>query len=329
MILSRLAIIGLGSIGRRHLRLVSEIRPDIKIIVVRSGHGSECKEEKIASKIVHSIGEAIEYGIQAAIIASPAILHLEQSLELAKNGVHLLIEKPISHTSDKVTELLKVVNNSSITAMVGYVLRYDPGAIKFKDWMGDKMKGKILHVRIECGSYLPDWRPDQDYRKTVSALSELGGGALLELSHELDYLHWFFGKPKDVQAKIRNSNTLDINVEDQADLLITSAQGYPVVVQIDFNRRYVERRCKILTTEGELIWDAVDKNVIWNEANKKQLKYEYNNERNSIYYKQLEVFFDCIENRNDPVVTVKDGVNVIVLIDAARAASEKGIRVLL
>ena len=322
-----LAIVGLGSIGRRHLRLISEIRPDIKIIVVRSGHGSACDEEKMAVKITDSIGDAIKEGIQAAIISSPATLHLKQSLELAKNGIHLLIEKPISHTSDRVKELLKIVNENRITTMVGYVLRYDLGAIKFKNWLDNKIKGKILHARIECGSYLPDWRPDQDYRKTVSALPELGGGVLLELSHELDYLHWFFGNPVDVQAQIRNSGTLDINVEDQADLLITSKQGYPITVQIDFNRRHIERKCKVLTTEGELIWDAVNKNVTWKGVNKEQSKYEYNNERNSIYRKQLEVFFDCIENDNDPIVTVKDGINVISLIDAVRNASEKGIKV--
>jgi len=322
-----LAIVGLGSIGRRHLRLISEIRPDIKIIVVRSGHGSACDEEKMAVKITDSIGDAIKEGIQAAIISSPATLHLKQSLELAKNGIHLLIEKPISHTSDRVKELLKIVNENRITTMIGYVLRYDLGAIKFKNWLDNKIKGKILHARIECGSYLPDWRPDQDYRKTVSALSELGGGVLLELSHEIDYLYWFFGKPKDVQAQIRNSGTLDINVEDQVDLLMTSEQGYCISVQIDFNRRHVERKCKVLTTEGELIWDAVNKNVTWKGVNKEQSKYEYNNERNSIYRKQLEVFFDCIENDNDPIVTVKDGINVISLIDAVRNASEKGIKV--
>jgi hypothetical protein len=322
-----LAIVGLGSIGRRHLRLISEIRPDIKIIVVRSGHGSACDEEKMAVKVTDSIGDAIKEGIQAAIISSPATLHLKQSLELAKNGIHLLIEKPISHTSDRVKELLKIVNENRITTMVGYVLRYDLGAIKFKNWLDNKIKGKILHARIECGSYLPDWRPDQDYRKTVSALSELGGGVLLELSHEVDYLYWFFGKPKDVQAQIRNSGTLDINVEDQVDLLVTSEQGYCISVQIDFNRRHVERKCKVLTTEGELIWDAVNKNVTWKGVNKEQFKYEYNNERNSIYRKQLEVFFDCIENDNDPIVTVKDGINVISLIDAVRNASEKGIKV--
>ena len=321
MKLNRLAIVGLGSIGRRHLRLISEIRPDIEIIIVRSGYGSVFDEDKAAVKIVYSIDDAVKIGIQAAIISSPAVLHLDQSLELAKHGIHLLIEKPISNTLNGVDKLIQLLDKTSLKVMVGYVLRYEPGAIKFKNWLSNKITGEILHARIECGSYLPDWRPEQDYRRTVSALFELGGGALLELSHELDYLHWFFGKPKDVQAQIRNSGVLDINVEDQVDLLVTSKQGYPISVQIDFNRRHAERKCKVLTTEGELTWDAINKNVIWKSVNKDNSCYKYNNKRDYIYHTQLEVFIDCIENDNIPFVTVEDGINVMELINAAHDAS--------
>jgi predicted dehydrogenase len=329
LIINRIAIIGLGSIGRRHLRLILDMRPDIEIIVVRSGHGNACEEENMALKIVHSIGEAIKCGIQVAIVSSPATLHVSQSLELAKNFIHILIEKPISNTSYHLTELQETINKNNITATVGYVLRYDPGAIKFKDWMTSRMTGEILHARIECGSYLPDWRPDQDYRNTVSALADLGGGVLLELSHELDYLHWFFEKPIDVQSKIRNSGTLDINVEDQIDLFMTSEHGYPIVVQVDFNRRHTKRKCTVITTEGELIWDAVQKSVTWKTVNDKKYSYIYNNERDDIYRTQLKVFIDCVENNTDPIVSVKDGINVVKLIDAARDAANKESKVVL
>ena len=329
MKLTRLAIIGLGSIGRRHLRIISEIRPDIEIIIVRSGNGMPCNEEQLASKIVFSIKEAISFGIQAAIISSPATFHLQQSLYLAKNGVHLLIEKPLSNTSKGLHELLKVVNTNNIIAMVGYVLRYDAGAIKFKNWLDNKIVGEILHARIECGSYLPDWRPNQDYKKTVSASSKLGGGVLLELSHEIDYLHWFFGKPLDVQAKINNSLELDIDVEDQADLLLSSLQGYPISLQIDFNRRYLKRECVIISTQGELIWNAVDQKVTLRTINEKTLNYEYHNERDDIYNTQLKSFFECIEKGNKPKVSIEDGMNVVRLIEAAHNASKSGSKVFL
>jgi len=323
--IERIAIVGLGSIGRRHLRLISIIDPNIEIILVRSGHGKpyQGKEKKI--KTVYSINDAIELGIQAAIISSPATLHLKQSLYLAKNDVHLFIEKPLSNELTGVDVLLNEINNRDIVSMIGYVLRYDPGAKKFYNWLRNKLTGDILHANIECGSYLPDWRPEQDYKTTVSALSKLGGGVLLEMSHELDYLHWFFGKPKSVQAFIRNSGSLNIDVEDQADLLLTSNSGFPIVVQVDFNRRYSARKCTVTTTNGELIWDAGEKIVTLKEVGKKSSVYDYTYERDYIYQKQLEVFFDCIKNKTKPAVTLEDGVNVLKLIDASREAHDKGI----
>ena len=327
MTINKVAVIGLGSIGRRHLRIISEIRPDIKIIVVRSGKGATCSEESIATKIVYSVADAIQCGVQAAIVSSPATLHLEQAKELAKNNVHLLIEKPLSSVSDGIDQLSKTVINNKIVAIIGYAFRYDKGAIKFKEWLSNKIVGKILHARIECGSYLPDWRPGQDYRKTVSALRELGGGVLLELSHEIDYLYWFFGRPVDVVAKIRNSNTLDVNVEDQADLLLTSQDGYPISVQLDFARRNNVRICKVLTTEGELVWDAINRTVTLRAVNNEPEIYTYKNDKDYIYRQQMESFFECIDQDIEPTVSVLDGLDVMKLIDAARLAADKGCKI--
>ena len=329
MKVSRLAIIGLGSIGRRHLRLISKLRPDIKIVIVRSGNGNYCKEEKLALKTYSSVSEAIEFGVEAAIISSPATFHLKQSLELAEQGVHLLIEKPLSHSLDGVQELLKANKEKNIVAMVGYVLRYDKGANKFKEWLVDKKIGKILHARIECGSYLPDWREGQDYRKSVSALSKLGGGALLELSHEIDYLHWFFGNPLEVQAQLNNSGILDIDVEDQVDLLLRSENKYPISVQIDFNRLHAKRECTVLTSNGELKWNAIKKKVIWRPHNAKEINFEYNSERDDLYKKQLIYFFQCIESGAKSHVSIDDSIKTLELIDAAREASNNGAKVYL
>ena len=158
-------------------------------------------------------------------------------------------------------------------------------------------------------------------------MSDLGGGVLLELSHELDYLHWFFGVPSTVQSHIKNSGSLDIDVEDQAHLLLTSKQGYPIALQVDFNRRFVERKCKVITTDGELVWDAVNKNVTWKTVYEDSSCYEYDSERDDIYRMQLKNFVNCVENNIAPPVTAEDGVNVISLIDAARSASIKGCKI--
>mgnify|MGYP001280246073 CR=1 FL=1 len=100
--LSHIAIVGLGSIGRRHLRLFRELRPELEITLVRSGIGQSWPEESLAQRKVFSISEAINAGAQAAIISSPSPYHIEQSLEFASSGVHLLIEKPLSHNIQNV-----------------------------------------------------------------------------------------------------------------------------------------------------------------------------------------------------------------------------------
>ena len=84
---------------------------------------------------------------------------------------------------------------------------------------------------------------------------------------------------------------------------------------------FTERKCRVLTTEGELLWDAIQQNVTWKAINEELSSYEYDDERDYMYRTQLEVFIDCVENKNNPIVTVKDGINVIKLIDAARDAS--------
>jgi predicted dehydrogenase len=329
MEISRFAIVGLGSIGRRHLRILKEMRPEIEVTLIRSGSGQNWPEEKLAKNTVHSIDEAVGEGIQAAIISSPAPLHLLQAVELANAGVHLLIEKPLSHTIEGINKFLNKLLTKGITVLIGYVLRYDPCARKFKEILESGSIGQFLHANVECGSYLPDWRHEQDYRKTVSALPELGGGVLLELSHELDYIQWFFGEIKSVQANLYNSGFLGIEVEESADLIMTNEDGMPVSVQLDFNRRQSTRRCTVHGTKGELTWNAITKQVICHLAGGEPEVESFDFEHDHIYLKQLQHFLDCIENEASPLVTLQDGLAVLRLVEAAREANKTGQRVAL
>mgnify|MGYP000069495627 CR=1 FL=1 len=114
MLIEQIAIVGLGSIGRRHLRLVRELRPGIKIIAVRSGGGEEVPEEKIADEIVYTMEDAIDTGIQAAVIATPAVYHIQQAIQLMEAGIHVLVEKPLSHNMGNVDDLLKIAEDLKV-----------------------------------------------------------------------------------------------------------------------------------------------------------------------------------------------------------------------
>ena len=287
----------------------------------------EVEEEKLVDSVVYSLEDAIDCGIEAAIIATPAVYHVQQAINLMGKGIHVLIEKPLSHSIDNMPELLKVNKKTKTVALVGYCLRYNSGALKFFDIINSKKIGQILHVQVDCGSYLPDWRKGMDYRESVSAKAELGGGVLLELSHELDYIRWFFGEMKSVSSKIQNSGTLDINVEDSVDMIFSSEQGYSVSVHLDFNSVNTRRKCVARCSNGDLIWDAIANKIIWYPAGGTKENETYQNDGDYIYREQLKHFFDCITKNNEPVVTIDDGIKVMQIIEAARKSNETGLKV--
>jgi predicted dehydrogenase len=327
MPINRILVIGLGSIGKRHLRLARELMPDADIRVLR--HQECATNPEYTDGCFSSLEKALFFNPQIAVIANPAPLHMQVALPLARAGVHLLIEKPLSQSLQNVDKLLNCVTKQGYVGLVGYCLRYDPAAVKFKEKLCDGKIGKILHVQVDCGSYLPDWRQGQDYRQSVSANKKLGGGVLLELSHEIDYVRWFFGDLDDVSAILVNSNTLDIDVEDSAEMVFSSPQGFTIAVHLDFNSRSNRRSCKVRGTEGDLIWDAVSQKVAWMPTGKPDEVETFQHERNFIYREQLKHFFDCIENDQSPRVTFKDGAETLRIVEAARESSATGKKVVL
>jgi predicted dehydrogenase len=329
MLVDNIAIIGLGSIGKRHLRLLRALKPNIRITVVRSGKGNVVPEEEMADRVLYSIQDAIKSGIQAAVVATPAVCHIDQSIKLMSANIHLLLEKPLSHNMNRVEKLLKIKKKTKVVGVVGYCLRHDPSAKKFKELLSKEQTGQILHVQVDCGSYLPDWRPDQDYRQATSSKKETGGGALLELSHELDYINWFFGKMQNVQASINYSGTLDIDVEDSADMIFTSKEGFPISVHIDFNSHRSHRKCTVHCTEGDLAWDAVSKTVSWKPANGLEQVQNFNKDKDEMYREQLAHFFKCIELSQMPAVSLENGATALQMVLATQESHISGKRVAL
>lgn len=320
MKVSHIALIGLGSIGRRHIRILKELRPEFEITLVRSGKGPAWPEQKLAQRVVMTSAEAIKAGAQAAIVCSPAPFHVNQAQEWLNEGRPLLIEKPLSHNTAGLSDLAALAEAHKVPVLVGYVLRYDFAAQYFHDWLQSQKIGKLLYARIDCGSYLPEWRPEQDYRKSASASMALGGGVLLELSHEIDYANWFFGPFVDLQACLQHSDTLEIDTEDGADLLLHNRNGLPVSLHLDFYRRVPIRECRVQTTKGELAWNCLTQLVRWTDDTGQVTEKNFQQERDDLFRRQLEHFFDCLENQTVPRVTLKDGIDVIQIIDKARVS---------
>ncbi|MHB1193048.1 MAG: Gfo/Idh/MocA family protein [Longimicrobiales bacterium] len=331
--LERILIVGLGSIGTRHARLAREVVPDVRIAAWRHGEPSRVPPEGIEC-IVANLDEALEFRPQLAVIASPATKHMEVAVPLAEAGVHLFVEKPIANSSRGVVELIETCRARGVVLMTGYNLRFLPSLRRFRELLSQRRVGRVLSVRVEVGQYLPTWRPEADYRDTVSAQEKLGGGVLLELSHEIDYLQWLFGEVEWVNATVLRVSDLAIDVEDTAHLVLgfVAAEGkVPVVasVDMDFLRHDATRSCTVIGTRGTLRWNALEgivsvyepAGVAW------EILCALPVSRDESYLGQWRQLLSCLESGESPSVTGEEGLATLRVIEAVRRSSRTGARV--
>jgi len=324
----RVLVVGLGSIGRRHARLIRQAGPGVKIAALRRA-GSSPDGEELVDLVFHSLEEAIlQFRPQAAVIANPATRHLETALTLAGAGVHLLVEKPLAANAAGVAELIALGAAQQVVLATGYNLRFSASLQEFRNQLC--RAGQMISVRAEVGQYLPGWRPDADYRQAVSASGALGGGALLELSHEFDYLQWIFGDVTSVCASVDRQSALEIDVEDTAHIVMgmktQTADGAPLKIRLDLDlyRHDTTRTCVAIGSEGSLRWNGIAGTVEFfapGAATWEQM-FEHKTQRDETYQLQWEHFRACIRTGSMPAADGNAGLKVLKLIDAARKSSE-------
>ena len=331
--MQRVLIVGYGSIGQRHLRIVRESLPQSDVRVLRREPGATAEG---ADGCFSSLDEALAFAPQVAIVASPAPFHVKVALALAKQGCHLLVEKPLSDTPEGVPELLTAASECGIVLQVAYNLRFSPSLRDFRQRVQSGGVGRILSIRCETGQHLETWRPGTDYRLGVSACRELGGGVLLELSHELDYLRWIFGDIDWVGAWMGRQSGLEINVEDTAHLLLgvrnnlVAVCGPVAALSLDFLRRDTSRRCVAIGEAGSLAWDGIAGSVTLFAGNGTEsvVLSEHPPVRDETYREQWRHFLTCIGNQSSPLVGGSDGLAVLELVNAAwRSVVLEGARV--
>ena len=329
MLVNRLLIVSHGSIGKLHLRLARELLPNADIRVLRHQECASIPER--ANGCFSNLDQAIDFAPQVAVIASPATFHMSTAQSLARAGVHLLVEKPLSASLDGVPQLLETCREQGTVLLTGYNLRFLPSLQRYRDLLNENVIGRVLSVRCEIGQYLPSWRPDTDYRQGVSARRELGGGVLFELSHELDYLRWIFGDVEWVKAAISRQSSLEIDVEDSAHLIlgfVRTADGHQLIgtVNMDFIRHDTTRLCTAIGEHGSLRWNGLTRVVEQFEAGAKEWRelFRHQHHHDDSYLAEWQHFLDCISEQKTPLNTGEDGLKVLQIIDAARQASESG-----
>ncbi len=308
----KIVVIGYGSIGHRHVA---------NLLLISNSQIIICTKQKIANpspkrvKIVNSIFDCLKEKPDVAIITNESSFHVLTAIKFAKAGIDIFIEKPLSNSIKETKKLLSIIKQEKIITQMGCQFRFHKCIKEIKNMVLNNKIGKIISVKVECGSFLPDWHPYEDYRNSYAARTDLGGGVVLTNIHEIDYLYWLFGDVKEVFSITGKYSDLKISTDDLSVGILKFKNNVIAELHLDYFQKPDFRSCKIIGSKGTLFWDS-DTNIVTLYDNKKNkwikvLKWpKY--DRNLMFKEELIHFLNCVKKRRITINPVeKDGIKTL------------------
>lgn len=305
----KVCFVGLGSIGKRHIKNLSNICKDksleLEIHALRTGFGKlENEIEELLYKVVYSYDE-LDDTYDACFITNPTFLHYE-TLDILKNrSKHFFIEKPIFNKLNLNIE--KFLNDGNIY-YVACPLRYTEIIRATNKIVTNE---KTISVRAITSSFLPEWRKDTDYRKVYSADKDKGGGVILDLIHEWDYLTYIFGYPDNVKMLYGKYSDLDINSEDIA-IYIASYPDMLMELHLDYFGRVTRRNLEIRTNMHEYVCDIAYGKIYCDNV----LSEEFSELPNDKYIREMETFLDIVINNQESENNIVHAIKTMKIANA-------------
>lgn len=319
----RFLIAGYGSIGRRHMRnLLALGQRDI--VLYRTGQSTLPDDELAGFPVETDLAAALAQRPDAVIVANPTALHLDVAIPAAEAGCHILMEKPVSDSLDRIDALKAALRRGGGKLLVGFQFRFHPGLRKAAELLRQGAIGRPVSARAHWGEYLPNWHPWEDYRQSYTSRPELGGGVVRTLSHPFDYLRWLFGEAEVAFAQIGTLGDLEIPVEDTAEISLRFQNGALGSLHLDYLQQPPVHRLEIIGTRGSMRWDNADGGLHCFRAEKgawESYPVPDGFERNALFLDELRHFLDVIADRAEPVCSLEDGIRVQELaLDVLRYA---------
>lgn len=345
----KILIVGCGSIGRRHARNAKELGAELVLCDINETHMRNVSAELGDIPCYEDYLRAVdETDVTAAVIATPSSLHVETATDLAERGIHLLVEKPLSHSLEGADALLRIVQERRLTAMMAQSFQFHEGFLELKELLSKNTMGKIYHVSLHSGWYLPDWHVHEDYRGEYSARKSLGGGvALTNFSHTFDIFRWLFGEIEEIVGWKAKLSSLEIDVEDSAFCLLRTKQGVVITHSSDFLSRLPRNDMKIIGSEGHIeadfsncqlkVWRVKDKRFppgdarvadvpgririledgVQYDPEPEIIKYDF--EGNHRYLAEMEYFFEKVRlGEVEFDLDLRSGLRVLEVINDER-----------
>ncbi|MBI1984657.1 MAG: Gfo/Idh/MocA family oxidoreductase [Candidatus Wildermuthbacteria bacterium] len=301
----KILLIGFGSIGQRHYENLRKL--GYKDIAVYDPNNARFKEHQDFKRF------------EAVFVCNPTHMHAATALKAARAGCNLFIEKPLSHSSSGLQEVLAEAKKRKLVTFVACNLRFHPAIKKVKSLLERKFLGKVYAIYLEYGRYLPYQRPFVDYQKTYAARKSMGGGILLDDVHDFDLLFWlnnFEGVRKSDILCAKASN-LDIDVEDICNAHFLFRNNVVGNIRCDYLQQHKKRSLKIIGEKGNLEWNFRE-NIVWfeyarNGQEKKRRLFTGSKEDEEIMYRyELKYFLSCARSKKQTFNTLETAYKTLL-----------------
>jgi predicted dehydrogenase len=319
----KILVIGAGSIGERHIRCFlatgraeisfCEVNDDLRVTIA----------ERYEVPGFASTGATEGYDFDAAVICVPAHLHIPLAIEMAERGRHLLIEKPLSTSLDRVQELRQIVDEKHLSAAVAYILRQYPGLQKLREFLSEGSLGRPMQFIVNVGQNFPTYRPA--YREIYFTDHATGGGAIQDaLTHTLNAGEWLFGPIEQLACDAARQVLDGVDVEDTVHLL---ARHGRVMASYTCNLFMApnEGTYTVACERGTVRFEAHKNILAWMDSPGGDWHVEAYQplERDTPFIRQANQFMDFIEGKCGPSCSLDDGIQTLRVNLAALEAAKK------
>ncbi len=316
-------VIGLGSIGERHVRnLIKCGVTDISVLRRSDKKPRTISDSKF--KTFFDLKSALKLKPEAAIIATPSSMHTIYLDKLIKNGIPTLIEVPISNSLKNLNRINNDAKKNKVPILVGHNLKFHPALKSIKKLVQSNSLGKIFFSRSQFGEHLPDNHIWDNFKNRYEARADLGGGVILTSIHEIDHAVWLFGKVKSVNC-ITKKSKFNLDVEDFAIIILEHKSGITSEIQLDFISRAYVRSLQICGEKSYIDWIFKSNKVKFYNSQRKKWQVVTKTKKSDVdqsYIEELKHFSDIIYNNVKPLTSFESSLHVL---DVALMSLKSGV----
>ena len=282
--MKKICIIGKGSIGVRHAKIFYKY--GCEIFFYRTFKNLKSYKLDFFFTEINTLNDFKKNSFDLIIICNPTSLHFKTLNKLSEFTKNFFIEKPLVSNLKEVKALEKLVIKKKLNLFTGYFLRYNKNILKLKSIISNNIR-KISNSNLLWYTYMPNWHPGENYKRSYTTRKKLGGGVIQTCSHEIDLASYFFGPVKDVFCKKLKSN-LNLEVESSVIIILNHENGIISQINLNYISKNIDRFIEVYFDKFQLKLDL----------NKKYIQKKISEKKEKIIIKNYQKLVDSYENQN-------------------------------